>query len=289
MMKSELRTRLKLAAVDLDGTLLGPDGMVSAENSRAVARLQEAGLQVVLASGRHFNSMSKYAAMLPGVQWVVSCQGGELSDTQRKNVLQREFLAAESAREMVEKGRSLGLSTLIYSIDGVFTESIGTSGLDFYTNLAGTPPSQLTMEEIIKQPVFKVLWVGERTEIDRAGEKLVEDHPDVQAIRTHKRIWEFMPVGTSKASALKALAARLGVKPAETVTFGDGDNDVPMFAWSGLSVAMPHGWPAALRSATFVAAEGPAETAFARGVDLILADESGEPGRTMVELELSPG
>lgn len=272
MMKSELRTRLKLAAIDLDGTLLGSDGAVSPANIQAVALLQEAGLQVVLASGRHFNNMHKYAAMLPGVQWLVSCQGGELSDAERKVVLQREFLAAESAREMLETGRALGFSTLIYSIDGVFTGASRSPGMDFYTDLAGTPPRQTGTEEILKQPVFKILWIGEPTEIDRVGGQLAKAHQDVQAVRTHKRIWEFMPVGTSKASALKTLAARVGVKPDETVTFGDGDNDVPMFAWSGLSVAMPHGWPAALRKATYVAPEGPADTALARGVEMILTN-----------------
>jgi Cof subfamily protein (haloacid dehalogenase superfamily) len=285
-MKSELRTRLKLAAIDLDGTLLGPGGDVSPANLQAVARLQDAGLQVVLASGRHFNNMHKYAARLPGVKWLVSCQGGELSDADRKVVLQREFLAGGSAREMLETGRALGFSTLIYSIDGVFTEAGRNPGMDFYTDLAGTPPRQTGTEEILKQPVFKILWIGEPVEIDRVGGQLTKAHQDVQAVRTHQRIWEFMPVGTSKASALKVLAARLGVKPEEAVTFGDGDNDVPMFAWSGLSVAMPHGWPAAIREATHVAPEGPADAALARGVDLILARDYAGARQAAVALEV---
>ena len=58
---------------------------------------------------------------------------------------------------------------------------------------------------------------------------------------------------------------------ADAVVFGDGENDVPMFEWAGTSVAMPHGWALALRSAKHVAPAGPAETAFARAVDLVLA------------------
>ena len=54
------------------------------------------------------------------------------------------------------------------------------------------------------------------------------------------------------------------------VAFGDGENDVPMFEWAGMSVAMPHGWPLALARAKLIAPAGPPETALARGVDLIL-------------------
>ena len=106
----EVMKQLKLAAIDLDGTLLGHDGQISEANVRAVRKLQSAGVQVVLASGRHYFNMRKYAEALPGVQWVVSCQGGELSDVQRETVLTREFLPAERAKGAIELGRALGFT-----------------------------------------------------------------------------------------------------------------------------------------------------------------------------------
>ena len=92
--------RFKLAAIDLDGTLLGPDHAISGENALAVRRLQAAGAQVVLASGRHYNSMHKYVAALPGIEWVVSCQGGEVSDAGRTTVLSRQFLRPAEVAEI---------------------------------------------------------------------------------------------------------------------------------------------------------------------------------------------
>lgn len=272
-MKLESRTRMKLAAVDLDGTLLGPDGQVSEENRQAVQRLQNAGVQVMLASGRHYQNMQGFAGQLPGVQWLVSCQGGELSDTARKVVLNREFLPAISVRKTLELGRSLGLSSVAYTIDGVYTGPDVDAGLEFYTNLAGIPPHQVPIGKFLEQPIFKVIWIGEEAaDIDRAHGRLNGLATAVQPVRTHQRLLEFMPVGISKASALKIMASRLDLTPAEVITFGDGDNDVSMFAWAGVSVAMPHGWPAAIRQATHVAPEGPAESAFARGVDRLFKE-----------------
>jgi hydroxymethylpyrimidine pyrophosphatase-like HAD family hydrolase len=67
------------------------------------------------------------------------------------------------------------------------------------------------------------------------------------------------------------LAEHLGISTAETVAFGDADNDIPLFEWAGVSVAMPHGWPTAQRHATAIGPEGPPETALARAVDLALS------------------
>lgn len=46
------KLRYDILAVDLDGTLLGPDGKVSAANTAAVGRAREAGLEVVICTGR---------------------------------------------------------------------------------------------------------------------------------------------------------------------------------------------------------------------------------------------
>jgi HAD superfamily hydrolase (TIGR01484 family) len=111
---AEISNRFKLAAIDLDGTLLGSDHAISDGNAQAVWRLQSAGAQVVLASGRHFNSMRKYVAALPGVQWVVSCQGGEESDVNSTTVLSRQFLPATAERQCGRSGamcRSVAIET----------------------------------------------------------------------------------------------------------------------------------------------------------------------------------
>src|SRR3954464_4077667 len=89
----------RLAAVDLDGTLLGPDLQISTENKDALRRLQDAGASVVLASGRHYQSMIPFAREIPGVAWILSAQGGEVSDLERKKILFQRFLERSLAQQ----------------------------------------------------------------------------------------------------------------------------------------------------------------------------------------------
>jgi Cof subfamily protein (haloacid dehalogenase superfamily) len=267
MKRTELLRKFKLAALDLDGTLLGPDGRISPENVVAVQRMQSAGLQVVLASGRHHNNMRGYAAALPGVQWLVSCQGGEAADVDRKVILHREFLSPIDAKLSWELGRYLHFTTLLYGVDDIFTDSEWNPDLSFYSNLSGRRPTRIAAQQCLEAPIFKVLWIADPRAIDLAREK-ASALSNVQVVRTHARVTEVMPIRVSKASALKVVAEHLGLEASETIVFGDGDNDVPMFEWAGASVAMAHGWPAALQTATYTAQEGPASTALSRGVDL---------------------
>ena len=255
--------------MDLDGTLLGPDHTISEANAAAVRRLQATGAQVVLASGRHFHSMHKYVEALPGVQWVVSCQGGEVADAGRTKVLSRQFLPAATAGKILETGRARGFSTVAYTVEGVFTDTKSELEMDFYKDLAGLSPVLLARNELLARPIFKVIWMGEPDDLPPASQ-VAAVVPSIQAVRTNKRFLEFMPAEVSKGTALDILARHLGISPAEAVVFGDGDNDIPMFDWAGTSVAMAHGWPLALARAKLVTPEGPVETALARGVEMVL-------------------
>ena len=269
MIRSRNLSEFKLASIDLDGTLLGPAGQISQENRRAVQRLQDAGLEVVLASGRHYISMHRFVDALPGIRWLISCQGGELSTVDRTTVLTTEFLPAATVRETFDLGRSLGFTGVAYAADGVYTDSEWNSHLEFYAELSGTRPSECQSSQIFGRQIFKLIWMGNPGEIDQTARQSPVDPTVIQMVRTNARFLEFMPVAVSKASALKILAERLGVDPAATLAFGDGDNDVPMFEWAGVSVAMAHGWPAALRAATHTSPAGPPDTALARAIDCL--------------------
>lgn len=59
MIRTEQRMQLKMVAVDVDGTLLGTDGKVSARNVAALKAAEQAGVQVVIATGRRHSYAMK--------------------------------------------------------------------------------------------------------------------------------------------------------------------------------------------------------------------------------------
>lgn len=258
----------RLAAIDLDGTLLGPDHTISPGNARAVARMQAAGIEVVLASGRHYGTMVDFARALPGVCWIVSVQGAEVADVARARVLHQSFLEANAARRVLELSRELGFPALVYGHEGIMTDS--DLAVEAYWKHIGHRPARVSTERFFATPTFKVVWVGEPEQLAALATVPGVVAIPTEKIRSHRYLFEFVQPSVTKATGLAALAAQLGIRREETLAFGDADNDVPMFDWVRTAVAMPHGWPNALARATLVAPAGPPEEALARGVEAVL-------------------
>ncbi len=258
--------KLRLAAIDLDGTLLGPDLKISAENRRAVAKLQAAGMEIVLASGRHHDSIRPYAAEL-SARWIVSAQGGEVSDITRKTVLIREFLPRDGVESVLALRQELGITSLFYTTDEILIDIPANEDVEFYTRLSGLHPARVATTELPRSTIYKIIWIGTPDAIAVVSTDARVAALDVQKVRTHLRIFELMPKNVSKATGLAVLARHLGIAASEAVAFGDADNDIPMFKWAAASFAMAHGWAAAKQSARWVAPVGAPESAFARAVD----------------------
>jgi Cof subfamily protein (haloacid dehalogenase superfamily) len=263
------RKKFRLAAIDIDGTLIHDSRTVSDANLRAIARMRDEGIEIVLASGRHHDSMLKFAAQLPGVRWMVSSQGAEVSDVGRREILAKTFLAPETARRAIATGRQLGFGIVVYADDGVFRLDTA-AGISAYAGLDGGKITPLDETECTRKRLFKVLWCG--AEESAIG---IENHPalaalDVTHVRTHNYLYELLPRGVTKGTGMALLARHLGVPTAETLAFGDAENDIPLFQWAAISVAMPSRWTAARDSATMVAPDGPGDTALARGIEMAL-------------------
>src|ERR1700760_4142108 len=93
----------------------------------------------------------------------------------------------------------------------------------------------------------------------------------LDTVVTEPEFIEFTLPGVNKSSALAALAKHLHVSQAQTLAFGDGNNDVAMLKWAGLGIAMDHAKEGAKGAADVVAAAGDPATSFARAVDAVFA------------------
>ncbi|MBC2602868.1 Cof-type HAD-IIB family hydrolase [Puniceicoccus vermicola] len=258
---------VRLAAIDLDGTLLGPDLTISPTNRRALESLAEEGIEVVLASGRHYQSMHPFVESLPMVRWVISAQGGELCSRDREEIVHRNFIHPGELQRIARERECYGISSVCYTAEGTITHMEMDSHIQSYSDLEGLVPKQVSANALLGEDILKVIWIGESSLIDQ----ILLDHRaqahESQIVQTFSTMCEFMPHTTSKGAALSQLSKRLGIDPGAAVVFGDGENDIPMFEWAGISYAMPHGWERARKKATHTAPEGSREDALARAID----------------------
>lgn len=254
----------RLAAIDIDDTLVGHDKKIGADNQRAVATLEAAGCEVILASGRRHENMVSYARSLGLHGFVVSCQGARAQHLETGEIIHHACVSAMATARLIAEGERRGFTVLVWMQDGIRanarSEWVRTYGAE-----SGGDPVQITnLATLGEVSPEKIVWAGHPTEVAAAEKALRGD--GVHAMITNDWYLEFTAQEATKAAGVAAVARRLGIPRESVVTFGDGNNDVSMLEWAGLGVAMPHGRASARQAAKRVGPEGPAETALSRAI-----------------------
>ena len=120
---------IKLVASDLDGTLLRPDETVSERTRHAIAAARQAGLTLVLVTGRPPRSLAPVAARI-GLGGIAICANGAVIwDLDAATVLDTSPLAAEAAAGLV-RGLRQAIPGVLFAVE-----------LEHYEKLEGAPLS----------------------------------------------------------------------------------------------------------------------------------------------------
>jgi Cof subfamily protein (haloacid dehalogenase superfamily) len=264
----------RLAAVDLDGTLLGPDKTISEENFAAVQSLREKGVIVIIASGRRHQNSIRFQRQLGLHGPVIACQGGLIRDGDSGNVVEAHFLAQSTALNIIAEAEKHDLQLIYYHLDHLYVAARHNRWIDLYESRVGERAELLAdLGQLEGRRALKIIWYGDPELLaKRRLDMLARYHGKVDILSTERENLEFMPRGVNKATALAKVAAQFEVNQLEVLAFGDGENDVPMLSWAGVGIAMRHGNEAAIAAAKRVSPEGPPETAFARAVGELLGE-----------------
>lgn len=257
----------RLAFIDLDDTLLGPNKRISPDNLSALARLRAAGVLVTIASGRHHNNITALEQI--GHQgWILSSHGSVVRNEQTGEVLAEMPLDSALVSHLRERAREHEVSVIAYHRDGAYIEQ-GSEWIDLYAREAGWTPTVTNFDTLAPDQFQKILWADHPGRINQLAPVLKAELSErLNIMVTNPELLEFFAPTANKAVGAQALTGKLGIASEQTLAFGDGNNDVELLRWAGFSVAMHHGRETARQAARFVTPPGPPESAFARAVDL---------------------
>jgi len=262
----------RLAAVDLDGTLLGPDKQIGPENAAAVQRLRENGVTVIIASGRRHQNSVRFQRELGLTGPIIACQGGLIRDGESGNVIEAHFLPQSVTRQIISDAEKNDMHPIYYHLDHLYVAERHNQWIDLYESRVGERAEVLPdLEQLDGRRALKLVCYGDPMVVAKVRPEMSAHYADkADVLSTEHENLEFMPRGISKATALAKVAGEYGVRQEEVLAFGDGENDVAMLTWAGVGVAMAHGNAAAIKVAKQVSPPGPPENAFARAVDKLL-------------------
>jgi Cof subfamily protein (haloacid dehalogenase superfamily) len=246
----------KMIVLDLDDTLLRDDLTISPRTKRSLMEAQEAGIKVVLASGRPTQGMLPIAEELRLKEYgsfILSFNGGKIIDCQTGEEWFSSTLPVETVHHLYEISRRENVDIHTYVGDAIVTEMPNP-----YTDIEGelTGLEVRTVESFINavtEPVVKVLMLKESEILEKVEKKLQEEFSgSLSILRSKPFFLEFTEAGVTKGASLNSLIRKLGLSREEVIAIGDSGNDLSMIQFAGLGVAMGNASEAIKAQADFV-------------------------------------
>jgi Cof subfamily protein (haloacid dehalogenase superfamily) len=265
---SHTPTAARLAAIDLDGTLLRSDATISDRSRTALAAARAAGIAVVLVTARSPRSV-RVIARDAGLDGLAICaNGATLYDLDSETIVRHTTLDAAIVHRIVR-----GLRARIPGIAFGWELELRFGSEPAYEAQRDAawwprPDDAYPACDVLEwhEPMTKLLARLPGVDLDD-----VLDHArtlgadEASVTLTGDAFVEVMAAGVAKEAALAALAADRGIAPGEVVAFGDQLTDAGMLAWAGLGVAVANAHPSALQAADEVTASNDED-----GVALVL-------------------
>ena len=236
---------VKLFVSDLDGTMLPSGDIVSSENIAAVQCAVRAGITVTIATGRMFEAALPVAEAL-GVDVPIIAYNGALIKSPSGHIYEEYALDPMLARDIITFAQARGWYIQSYS-GGVLRYAVTCEESRFYEDSQKITGKAVGRDGMLAYVTgnCKLLLVTEGRAVSEARAQMLLDAfgAHIGVTRSADRLVEIVVKGVSKASALTALAAKLGITADETMAIGDAYNDLPMLKAAGKSVAMGNAFP----------------------------------------------
>lgn len=243
--------KIKLIALDLDGTLLDSQKHLSPGNRKALETCCKKGIQIVPTTGRTVDGIPDMIKEIPGIRYAITTNGAVIEDMKDQKRLEERLLTWELALELIETASQYD------TMYDLYIERRGVTEPRFYDHLSdyGIPPQLESLiratrdvypsiKEYVKtsrKPVEKMnLFFSDLEERERVR-AVLEKRGDILITSSMAFNLELNALGATKGGGILRLADHLGISREQTMAIGDGENDFSMIEEAGIGVAMKNG------------------------------------------------
>jgi Cof subfamily protein (haloacid dehalogenase superfamily) len=233
----------KLIAIDLDGTTLNSQSLISSRTAEVLTKATQAGHYVSIATGRPFRMSEHFYRQLKLDTPMVNFNGALVHKPYQNWAFERELsIERDIAFEILAQKEKLNLDFIaaenretfyindLKDFEGHFFATDKVSEANLFSNLTTNPTSLL----IKTQHEFSA-------QVSDSLTKQFENKIDVRTWGGPNAILEIVPKGVQKAMSVSVIADSLNIDQKDVIAFGDEHNDLELLDYAGWGVAMSNG------------------------------------------------
>lgn len=249
--------KYRILVLDLDGTLTNQKKEITEHTRETLIRAQEAGVKIVLASGRPTYGIMPLARQLELEKYegyILAYNGGQIIDCKTGELMYENVLDPAVYPYLYECAKSNGFQILSYKDEYIISEDAENKYVKHEAFLNRMQSKTVAnFLDVINFPVAKCLIVGDPeplAKLEVVMKKKLEDKMNV--FRSEPFFLELVPKGIDKARCLSVLLQKLGMTPEEMMACGDGFNDLSMIEYAGMGVAMANAQEVVKKAANYI-------------------------------------
>lgn len=231
-----------LIVLDLDGTLLTDEKVISPKTEQALKTAKEDGHLVMIATGRPYRASEPYYRQLGLDLPIVNFNGAFVhhpADRSWKTI--HEPISLPVVSDVIESLEGYRFHNIVAEVqDDVYINQHDEKLMNIFT--MGNP--QVTIGDLrsyLKDNPTSLLIHPDAADADRIRDHLGEVHAEVVDHRRWGAPWHVIEIirhGLNKAVGISAVAEWVGIPQERIIAFGDEDNDFEMIEYAGTGVAM---------------------------------------------------
>ncbi len=240
----------RMAVFDLDGTLLD-QGVLSETARQLLPRLQEADVEVVVATGRSLPMVPKCIRQFPFIRYIISSGGAVVTDVWKNKTLWSASIEKKPALALLKAAAGFHGGSNVY-FSGLAAHSRRmlyiSKSLDsaeavknMYAEFSRRSPKVTAIRLLARfypAPIEKIDCRFLRNQDLEAFRQQASRLKGLRMTDIGGSCLEFTAEDVDKATGLKALLRHLDLPISAVVAFGDSENDISMLKAAGLGVAM---------------------------------------------------
>lgn len=233
----------KLIALDLDGTLYNDQKIITPATRNALMNAQRGGITLMISSARPVPGLYRSRDELDmathdGI--LMAYNGGRILTAKDNRQLSATNITLDAARKMLKRLEALPVTPILD--DGRIFYVTDPAGymVDYECrNNNMTCERVENLAEFIGFEPAKILMSVQPGQIADVQQEIAKMLPrELTVVQTAAFYLEIIPRSVGKGSALRTVCSLLSIDPAQTIAFGDSENDISILRASGQGIAM---------------------------------------------------
>lgn len=263
-------TRIALVVSDVDGTLLTKEKLLTDGAKAAVRKLREAGIGFTIVSSRPTIGMGFLIEPLAITLPIGAFNGSSIVDAQLKPI-EQHLIPAATAQRSIDVLNEFGADVWLFTNDRWYTRNPDAEYVPHEKRAIKHDPTIIADFTPYLGGACKIVGASSDAAMLQRCEAAMQHAvgKEATAVRSQTYYLDVTPPGHDKGTFVEAMARRLGIPTDAVATIGDMQNDLAMFAKSGISFAMGNATDDVKKRATHVTASNEND-GFAQAIETVL-------------------